>query len=141
MILWQLLASAILVAAVLFFMWRLPPAGEGLLPWAPPLALLSAWSGLIALVVSLALWILPYPDRWLTALFLALDPAAVGSGTLVLWLYRGHRHTGEQDGAGPADPAAAHRMQAKVGLSLGLAAIVAGYIFVMTHKTPFTPVG
>ena len=81
--------SALLVTAVLVFMWRLPHRGEALAGWAPPLALVSAWAGLLAAAISGGLWLLPYPDRWLAAVLLFFDPASIACGTLVLWIHRG----------------------------------------------------
>jgi hypothetical protein len=124
----QLIVSAALVFGVLFFMWRLPKAGERFFAWAPPLALLSAWGGLVAVIGSGLLWVLPNPDTWVTLLFLVLDPLAIAAGVLVMWIYRGHA---EQQGT-----IEAQQMQAKVGVALGLIAVVLGYVFVMTHRTP-----
>lgn len=125
-------ASIALVAAVLWWMWR-RPVRESLYPWAPPLALASAWLGLLAAIFSAGLWFLPYPDRWLVVVLLLLDPGASASGVLTFWLLRDISH--DDQGA------QAQRLQATVGLVLVLIAITLGYIFVMTHKTPFTPVG
>ena len=129
----KVLVSALLVAGVLWFMWRLPRRGQRLFGSAPPLALGSAWAGLIAAVVSALLWWLPHPDRWVTALFLFVDPAAVAAGVLVLWIYRGWRDGGET--------VSAQRIQARVGIALGLLAVALGYWFVMSRKDPFTPIG
>ena len=128
----QVLASLLLVAAVLWFMWRLPRKSESLFGWAPPLALGSAWAGLLSLIVSALLWWLPSPDVWIVILFLALDPAAVAGGVLVHWIYRGH----DDD-----QTIANQRLQASVGVVLGLLAVAVGYTYVMTHKTIFTPTG
>lgn len=124
----QLIASAALVLAVLFFMWRMPKTGERFFAWAPPLALLSAWGGLAALVGSGLLWVLPSPDAWVTLLFLVLDPLAITCGILVMWIYRGHEEQQET--------IRAQQTQARVGIALGLAAVVVGYVFVMTQKRP-----
>ncbi len=129
----QVLASFALVAVVLWFMWRLPRRGESLYPWAPPLALLSAWTGLGSLAVTILLWMAPFPDLWLVVTFLGLYPASLAAGTLVLWIYRG--------ALGTQDTIAAQLAQARVGIALGLLAVVLGYIYVMTHKTPFTAIG
>lgn len=129
----QVAASLVLVAAVLWFMWKLPASGERFFTWAPPLALMSAWAGLIAVVFSIVLWWLPGPDVWLTGILLVLDPAALCGGILVLWIYRKH------DGAQPT--VSAQLVQARAGIILALVAVTLGYIFVMTHKTPFSPVG
>ena len=48
----QVLGSAALVIAVLWFMWRLPRRGESLFGWAPPMALFSPWLGLFAVAVT-----------------------------------------------------------------------------------------
>jgi hypothetical protein len=124
----QLLASAFLVGAVLFFMWRLPRGGDRFFGVAPWLALLSAWAGLLAVAGSLALWVAPAPDALLTALFLVIDPGAVALGTLVLWVYRGHA----ADGASIE----AQLTQARVGIGLGLVAVAVGYGYVVMHKPP-----
>ena len=80
----QVAASAALVVAVLFFMWKLPASGERFFSWAPPLALISAWAGLAAVVFSILLWWLPAKDVWVTGILLVLDPAALCAGVLVL---------------------------------------------------------
>lgn len=129
----QVAASALLVAVVLWWMWRLPRKNETLFAWAPPLGLLSAWCGVVALIGTALLWAAAQPDRWIAMLFLVIDPAAVASGTLVLWIYR--------DFETDLETVALQRMQAKVGIVVGIAAVALGYLFVMTHKTPFTPVG
>ena len=90
-------------------------------------------AGAAAVVVSLLLWVLPHPDRWVAFTFLALEPLAIGSGVLVLWIYRGH----DLD----SQTIALQRIQAKVAILLGACAVVAGYIYVMLTKAPFTPVG
>ncbi len=128
----QVFVSFLLVVGVLWFMWRLPREGEKLYGWAPPLAFISPWAGLISLTVTILLWFLQAPDGWLPAIFLVLDPAAIGCGVLVLWIYRG---------AEASETVGAQRIQAKVGIVLGLLCVAVGYYYVMTHKTPFTPVG
>ncbi len=129
----QVAASFLLVGAVLYYMFRLPRRGEALYGWAPPLALLSVWSGLIAAVLSPLLWVVRHPDIWIVAFLLLLEPAALAAGTLVLWIYRG-LDTAEQT-------ILVQRLQAKTGIGLGLIAVAVGYAYVLSHKTPFTPVG
>jgi hypothetical protein len=128
-----LLVSFILVVAVLWFMFRLPPTGTTLFGWAPLLALATVWAGLAAVVLSGLLWVLRYPEVWVAVVLLFLDPLALASGVLVLWIYRGPKEARQT--------VAMQRVQAVVGLSLGLLAVVIGYVYVMTHKAPFTPVG
>jgi len=125
--------SLLLVVAVVWWMWRLPRASDALLGWGPALALFSTWTGLMAVVSSFALWVVPSPDRWLPAILMLLDPACCAAGVLVLWLYRGYE--------GQEATVSYQRLQAKVGIGLGIAAIAVGYLYVMTHKTPFTMIG
>lgn len=129
----QVAASAALVVAVLWAMWRLPVSGERFFGWGPPLALFSAWCGLAGIVLSALMWALPNPDVWVVWAMLVLDPAALCAGILVLWIYR-RDHAVEET-------VRMQIVQAKVGVVLGLAAVAVGYTFVMTHKAPFTPVG
>lgn len=129
----QVLISALIVAAVLWWMWRMPRKDESLYGWGPPMALGSAWAGLAAIAATLLLWLVPFADQLLVLVFLVLDPASIAMGTLVMWIYRGV--------LAPAEAISMQRIQAKVGIALGLAAVTLGYIYVITHKTPFTPVG
>lgn len=129
----QLVISALIVIGVLLYMWRMPRNGERYFGWAPWLALGSTWVGVLAVVVSALLWVLPWPDRWVSVTFLALDPLAIGTGVLVLWIYRGH--------AGKLPTITAQILQSKVGIALGLAAVTIGYLYVMTHKVIGSPVG
>lgn len=129
----KILLSLLLVAAVFWFMWRLPRRGESYFGWAPSLALLSPWIGLLALGLSVVLWIAPHPDPLVALSFLALDPAAITSGSLVLWIYRRYETTEKT--------VREQILQAKVGIALGLLAVASGYLFVFTHKAPGTAVG
>ncbi len=129
----QVIASIGLVIAVLVFMWKLPASGERFFAWAPPLALMSAWAGLIGIFFSVLLWVMPMPDLWITGILLVLDPAAICAGTLVLWIYRHHE--------GLEETVLMQLTQARIGITLALIAVAIGYLFVMTHKEPFTPVG
>ncbi len=129
----QVAASVALVVAVLVFMWKLPATGERFFGWAPPLALASAWAGLFAVFASIMLWWLPGTDWWITAIMLVLDPAAICAGVLVLWIYRRHQ--------GGEETVHMQMTQARIGIALAMLAVAIGYVFVMNHKTPFTPVG
>jgi len=131
----QVIVSCLIVAGVLWFMWRLPLGGEALFGVAPIMALGSIWAGLGAAVISAVLWWVAIPDSWLVAVLLLLDPGAIAGGVLVLWIYRGPSQL--EEGSGES----AVIRQAWMGISLGLVAVVLGYVFVMTHKQPFTPVG
>ena len=127
------LGSALLVVAVFWFMWRLPQRGDLLAGWAAPLALLSAWGGVVSAVATTLLWLLPSPDLWLAIVFLLAYPATIGAGVFVLWIHRGDEVTQQT--------IYLQRLQARVGIILGVAAVCMGYVFVMTHKEILTPVG
>lgn len=122
--------SILLVVAVFFFMWRMPNKGEAFYPYAPPMALASAWTGLLATIISALLWLLPYPDYWLWGTLWLLDPAAICLGCLVLWIYRDEVHLN--------DTINAQQLQSKVGVTLGLIGATLGYTFVML-RTPMPP--
>ncbi len=122
-----------LVATVVWWMWRLPATENAYYGWAPPLALGSAWLGLIALAAGAAMWVLPYPDILITVCFLAIDPAAICMGTLVLWIYRRDESA--------LETVQQQRLQARIGVVLGLLAVVVGYSFVFAHKAPGSAVG
>ena len=129
----EVTVSILVVAGVLWWMWRLPRRGETGYTWAPLLALGSAWSGLIAAGSGAALWVVTHPDSWLPLVLLILAPGAIAAGIWVFWIYRGT--------AQPLATVDLQRAQAAVGIFLGLLAAVAGYWYVLSHKTPFTPVG
>lgn len=129
----QVILSGLLVITVLWFMWKLPRKNNGHFDWAPPLALLSAWGGALSAIASGLLWVVQFPDSWLVLVLLVLDPGAIGAGALVLWIYRGNEATHESIHL--------HRLQARVGIVLGLLAVTLGYVFVMTNKMILTPVG
>jgi predicted membrane protein len=113
-------------------MFRMPGSSDNLLGWGAPLALVSVWAGLAAVVLSVQLWFIQYRDIWVTVAFLILDPGTLAAGVLVLWIHRRRE----------ADEAVRmQRLQAMVGIALGLAAVAVGYLFVLGHKSPFTPVG
>lgn len=89
------------------------------------------------MTVTSMLWWVGYPDVWLVGLLLLVDPATIAAGILVLWLYRGPL-TAQGD---EAVAMGRQRQQAVVGIALGLLAVALAYVYVMTHKRPFTPVG
>ncbi len=114
-------------------MWRIPRRGDALFDWAPSLALISTWAGLIALGASAALWLQSSPDPWIASILFFLDPGAIGAGVLVLWIYR--RYDSVEHTVG-------HQiLQAKVGIALGLIAVAMGYLFIFTYKPPGTVIG
>lgn len=129
----QVTASFLLAGAVIYFMFRLPRRGEAMYGWAPSLALLSVWSGVAAFALSPLLWFVHYPDFWIAVFLLFVEPVALAAGTLVLWIYRGLI---------TSEPTILmQRLQARIGIGFGLMAVAVGYVYVLSHKTPFTPVG
>lgn len=136
----QVVGSVALVVAVLWWMWRLPPAGEQARGWAPVLALAGAWMGLLGVGLAGGLWWMRNQDRWLAGVMLVLVPGAIASGVLVLWVHRsppeppefprfsGGRLSGELPGAVDRQ-----RLQAKVAIVLGATAGALGYWFVMRN--------
>lgn len=131
----KVIFSLLIVAGVIFFMWRMPVREGAYFTWAPLLAIGSVWSGLASLVGSLLLFtgLLSGPDQWLVILFLLLDPFAIAGGVLTLWIYRRQPTT--------EATILAQKLQARVGIVIGLLAVAVGYVYVMTHKTPFSTIG
>lgn len=128
----QVGASVALVVIVLVFMWRMPRRGEAYYPWAPPMALGSVWIGLLGVLSAAAMFFVPSPDAMVIAVCQFLAPISVGLAVLVFWVYRG---------ADDAETILLQRLQAKVGLALGVLAVAVGYAYVLSHKAPLTPIG
>ncbi len=136
----QVGGALLLVAAVLWWMWRLPRDESPAPMWAAWLGLVSPWAGIAAVMTSLLAWWSSAADVLLSASLLALDPLAVGTGVLVLWTQRRGGGVAERVGE-DARARGLQRVQACVGIGLGLLAVALGYTYALTHKTPFTPVG
>lgn len=133
----QVIGSCLIVVAVLWLMWRSPRRDESLFVLAPYVAFGSVWAGLLAVVLSVSLWWVTFSDALLTLVLLLLDPVAIAGGIGVLWIYRNEV---------AVDPLQAttirqHRTQACIAITMGLLAVTLGYLYVMTHKQLFTPVG
>ena len=122
----QVTLSLLLVVVVLWFMWRIPRRSDASFDLSPVLAMMSTWTGLTALVCSVAIWFVRRPDPLIAMSFMFLDPGAIGTGTLVLWIYRRYE-TSEQT-------VELQVLQAKVGLTLGMLSVILGYLFVFLHK-------
>lgn len=132
MSLWlKLMFSFAIVAVVLYFMWRIPRRDESFFGWAPRLALTSAWMGLIAAACAAATWVTGRSDPWITLSFMAIDPAAIAAGTLVLWIYRRYDS--------PELTVQNQRAQAHVGIVLAVLAVAIGYAFILFHRAPDVP--
>ena len=124
----RLLLSALLVATVFWCMWRVPPRVTALTPWAPWLALISPWLGVAALGCAVAVWPAGHADPLVAITLMVLSPGAIASGAGVLWVHRG---VPTSDGA-----IAAQRLQARVGIGLGLLAALLVYVFVFLSRRP-----
>jgi len=132
----QVSASLLLVYVVIWAMWRMPKAKESSLVVAPSLALMSVWCGLLGVLGTIYLWWTQTPDHWLPPLLLILLPGSAAGGTLVLWLYR--QFEGDEELMATVE---IQRTQARIGIALGLIGTGIGYLFVLLHKAPLTPVG
>ena len=128
----QVVSAFALVGVVLWWMWKVPVGDDPPPAWTPILAFVSAWCGLLALLFSAALWLLPAPDLMLVVVMLGLEPGALTTGILVLWLLRAETIQEQMR---------MQQLQARVGVGLALIAVAVTYLFVMTEKTPFTAVG
>lgn len=130
----QVIVSLGIIYGGLWWMWRLP--GKPILDSAaaPILALGSVWLGLGAVGTAIWLWWTSVPDVWVV-IVVGLYSAALATGGFCLWIYR----------ATPAesmtDEILMQRLQARVGIALGLLAVALWYVFILTHKTVLTPVG
>lgn len=130
----KVVASLAFIFFVLWCMWRIKGEPVTDSPAAPILALASTWAGLASVATAIWLWITSQPDIWVVidVIFWA---AAISSGGLAMWVYR---HTPPTQ---MTEPIQMQRMQARVGIGLGLAAVALWYVFILSHKPILTPTG
>ena len=130
----KVLASIAFIFFVLWCMWRVKGDPVTDSAAAPILALASSWAGLASVATAGWLWISKQPDIWVVidVIFWA---AAISTGGLAMWVYR--FTPAEQ----MTEPIQMQRMQARVGIGLGLAAVTLWYVFVLSHKSILTPTG
>lgn len=140
----QVAVSVLVVVVVLAAVWRMPRRGDRWFGWAPPLALGSAWTGLLSVLGSALLWVLPVGrDVLIALLFLLLIPGSLTAGLLVYWIYRGVTGDGRpvdiqiDPAIDRPDAVSMHRMQAGVGLTFSCAAIAIGYAFALLRDLSF----
>ncbi len=130
----QVLASAAVIYAVIWWVFRMPGPAVTNSAAAPVLAFCSVWVGLLSVVVGAWLWFTAKEDIWVPV-HVVIWSLAITLAAFSLWIYR---HTPAQQ---MTEPIQLQRAQARTGLILGLIAVVIWYIFVISHKQPLTPIG
>lgn len=130
----QVIVSLLIIFGVLWWVWRLPAKPTTESSAAPVLAFGSVWFGLAALAVDGWLWFTPNPDAWVVVETL-LYAGTLTTGYLAVWIYRGTPETMR------SDEVQMQRLQAQVGLTLGIFAVIFWYLFILVHKPILTPIG
>lgn len=130
----QVLGSLVVIFGVLWVMWRRPGPEVPDSPAAAVLAFASVWTSLAAIGVCIWLWWTGKPDAWVVVSAL-LWSAGLALGGYALWTYR-HKPADQMP-----EELLTQRLQARVGIVLGLIAVMLWYIFVLTHKAILTPIG
>ncbi len=127
----QVIVSLLIIFGVLWCMWRIPGEPVTASLAATTLSFVSVWLGVASVVVTLWLWWTSQPQTWAITSVL-IWAAALSSGLLALWTYR---HT-------PVDrmpeEVLLQRLQARVGVGLGLVAVTLWYIFMITRFAGLT---
>ncbi len=127
----QVVGSLAIIFGVLWWMWRIPgEAVNGSLA-AAVLAFCSVWIGVAAIGVVAWLWWSAHPGPWAVASVLVWA-AAISSGLLALWTYR-HTPAGAM-----SEEVLLQRLQARVGVGLGLVAVTMWYIFLIVRFSTLT---
>lgn len=132
----QVIVSLMIIFGVLWWMWRIPGEPVTASLAATTLSFVSVWVGVASVGVALWLWWTSNPQMWAITSVL-IWAAALSSGLLALWTYR---HT-------PVDrmpeEVLLQRLQARVGVGLGLVAVVLWYIFMIVRfsSLTFAPAG
>ncbi len=122
----QVVVSLLIIFGVLWWMWRIPGEAIRGSVAAAMLAFVSVWFGVASIGAAAWLWWTSVPQFWAVSTVL-IWAAAISTGLLALWTYR---HT-------PVDqmPEEVHlqRMQARLGVALGLVAVALWYIYMITR--------
>jgi len=124
----QVIVSILFILAVLWALWRLPASEDADGGFAPVLAFASPWLGVAAALSGVALWFVADSSVGIAVVVcVALYAAALAGGGWVLWTYRAlpPERTPEE--------ISLQRLQARVGIGLGLVAVVLWYVYVATH--------
>ena len=128
----QVLGSLAIIFGALWWMWRLPGEAVTASAAATVLAFGSAWLGVVSVGFAAGLGLL-HDAEWPVAVSVALWAAALATGGLTLWVYR--RTPAEQ----MSEAVLMQRLQARVGIILGLLAVGLWYAFVITHAANLPP--
>lgn len=130
----QVIISLAIIYAGIWGMFRIP--GKPVLDSAaaPILAFSSVWVGMVSIITAIYLWITAIPDIWVVVVVIAYS-AAISIAGFCMWIYR---HTPPSQFT---EPIHLQRLQARVGIMLGMISVVLWYIFILTHKQILTPTG
>ena len=127
----QVIVSLMIIFGVLWWMWRIPGEPVTASLAATTLSFASVWLGVASVGVAMWLWWTSQPQMWAITSVL-MWAATLTSGLLALWTYR---HT-------PVDrlpeEVLLQRLQARVGVGLGLLAIFLWYIFIIVRFSSLT---
>ena len=127
----QVVISLMIIFGVLWWMWRLPGEAVEGSNAATTLSFSSVWLGVASIVVAVWLWWTDDPQFWAVTTVM-MWAAALSTGLLALWTYR---HT-------PIDRMAEEvllqRLQARVGVGLGLVSIALWYAFMILRFSTLT---
>lgn len=127
----QVIVSLMIIFGVLWWMWRIPGEPVTASLAATTLSFVSVWLGVASVGVAMWLWWTSNPQSWAITSVL-IWAAALSTGLLALWTYR---HT-------PVDrmpeEVILQRFQARVGVGLGLLAVVLWYIFMIVRFSSLT---
>lgn len=122
----QVVISLGIIFGVLWWMWRLPGEAAPGSTLAAALAFCSVWIGVGAVVVAGWLWWTSRPQLWAVVTVL-IWAAALSTGLLALWTYR---HTPIEQ---MPEEVLLQRLQARVGIGLGLVAVALWYAFMISR--------
>jgi len=128
----QVVVSLVIIFGVLWWMWRIPGEAVTASISATVLAFCSVWIGVAAIGVVGWLWWTAHPGPWAVVSVL-IWAAALSTGLLALWTYR---HTPRDR---MPEEVLLQRVQARVGVALGLIAVVMWYVFMIVRLSMLAP--
>lgn len=128
----QVIVSLIIIFGVLWWMWRIPGEPVTASLAATTLSFSSVWLGVASVFIAAWLWWTTQPEFWAITTVLVWA-AALSTGLLALWTYR---HT-------PIDrmpeEVQMQRLQARVGVTLGLISVTLWYIYMIARFSTLSP--
>lgn|GEM_PF-6266576 len=128
----QVIVSLIIIFGVLWWMWRIPGEPVTASLAATTLSFSSVWLGVASVLVAAWLWWTTQPQFWAITTVL-IWAAALSTGLLALWTYR---HTPLER---MPEEVQLQRLQARVGITLGLISITLWYIYMIVRFSTLTP--